>query len=66
MRGMLTKVDEKIPIENSLGTIFPPFREFEMRQYLENAYTYRLRMCISQKKTNLSIYLSNKMSHKLA
>ena len=28
MRGMLSKLNEKIPIENSLGAIFPPFREF--------------------------------------
>ena len=28
MRGMLSKINEKIPTEYSQGTIFPPFREF--------------------------------------
>ena len=30
MRGILSKVNEKILSENCSGTIFPPFRDFQM------------------------------------
>ena len=61
MRGMESKLNEKITTENSSGTIFPPFCEFSNADISKMHPLTDLKFTFPQ---NLLTYLSNEISNK--
>ena len=55
MRGMLSKVNEKIPSENGECTIFPPVREFSNANISKMLPLTDLNFYILQKLINIPI-----------